>query len=312
MGITAYGVKGDIGAALDAVTPASNTLAAASMAIDSKLAAGQSEDLSFLGSVPALEEWFSERTSHQPIEYDYTIRNRKFSSTIQTPLDWVENDKTGLVQRRINMLRDRVVNWRGRLIADLINSVGNAFNGTAFFSSAHSWGDSGTIDNDLTQAAATGTAPTPDEAATAIMNAWQQMLGFLDDRGEPVNEGASSFLVIVGSAYASSHFQALNSDNLDLGTGSRDNPVKGLQQAGNTFGLVASPRITDTDAMILCRVDEGWQPFVFQENTDGRKITAKAEGSDFEHDKDAWEFGIKAVGNAGYGLFTSAVRTVYT
>jgi phage major head subunit gpT-like protein len=311
MPITDYGVNAAIGAGLVASQPVSDTLAMLARRYPTSLPAGAQEQLDFLGTVPALRQWIGPRLAKKPSAYSYVVPIDKFEGTIQLPLDWINNDKTGQVNERISDLMRRYAQWPARLIAPLLNNgeTGTPFDGQSFFSNTHSWGNSGTIDNLLTFAAATGTTPPASEAATAIVEAVTAMSGFLDDSGEPINEGMSSITIVTPTgAMGAAVRQAALLENLDTGTGVRDNPVLGL---GLTIKVINSARIT-ADRMFVINTSPGSIPFVFLENQQDRGVTQKASGSDFEHDMDAWEFGVKAVGAAGYGRFTDATSTQFT
>lgn len=311
MAITDYGVKAALGRALES-TPNSDALANLAFKVQSQLPAGDGEKLDFLGMVPALREWIGARSAKKPLEYKYNVVLKKFESTVQLPLDWINNDKTGLVQAQMTMLSQRYnPQWYGKRVAALLNNgeTGTAFDSVAFFANTHSWGDSGTVDNLLTYNASTANAPTANEAASAIVEAVSALMGFLDDRGEPINEGMSNLTIVAPTgAIGAAVMQAVKEKNLDTGTGVRTNPVLGL---GLTITPVVSARIT-VNRMFCINSSPGAVPFVFIENTGEFKRTMKGPGSDFEHDNDAWEVGLKAVGEAGYGRFTDATSTEFT
>lgn len=311
MSITDYGVKAALGRALE-TTPQSDKLANLAFKVQSQLPAGDGEKLDFLGMVPALREWVGARSAKKPLEYKYQVTLKKFESTVELPLDWINNDKTGLVQSQMSMLAQRYnPQWYGKRVAALLNAgeSGLGFDGKAFFADDHTWGDSGTIDNKLTYAAATGTTPTANEAASAIVAAVSAMQGFKDDRGEPINESMSAITIVAPTGdIGAAVMQAVKEKNLDTGTGVRTNPVLGL---GLNIEVLISARIT-VARMFIVNSSPGAVPFVFIENTGEFKRTMKGPGSDFEHDNDAWQVGLKAVGEAGYGRFTDAVSTEFT
>jgi hypothetical protein len=311
MAITDYGVKAALGRALEQ-SPNSDKLANLAFKVQSQLPSGDGEKLDFLGMVPALREWAGPRSPKKPLEYRYSITLKKFESTVQLPLDWINNDKTGLVQSQMSMLAMRYnPQWYGKRIANLLNTGATAtgFDGKSFFADDHTWGDSGTVDNLLAYNAATNDAPSANEAATAIVEAVSALMGFKDDRGEPINEAMSSLTIVAPTgAIGAAVLQAVKEKNLDTGTGVRTNPVLGL---GLNIDVLVSARIT-VQRMFCVNSSPGAVPFVFIENTGEFKRTMKGPGSDFEHDNDAWEVGIKAVGEAGYGRFTDATSTQFT
>lgn len=310
MAITDYGVKAALGRAIEQ-TPQSDKLANLAFRVQSSLPAGDGEKLDFLGMVPALREWIGQRSAKSLLAHNYLVTLRKFESTVQIPLDWINNDKTGQVQASMAQLALRYnPQWYGKLIATLLNTgeAATGFDGIAYFANTHAWGDSGTIDNLLTFDSAVANAPTANEAASAIVAAISTMQGFFDDRGEPINESATKVTVIAPpGAIGAAVMQAVKEKNLDTGTGVRTNPVMGL---GLEIEVVISARIT-VQRMFVINSSPDAVPFVFIENTGDFKRTMKGPGSDFEHDNDAWEVGIKAVGAAGFGRFTDATSTQF-
>jgi phage major head subunit gpT-like protein len=311
MAITDYGIKAALGRKI-AATPASDGLARLAFRVESQLPAGSAEKLDFLGMVPALRKWVGARSPKKPIEYKFTVLLEKWEATALLPLDWVHNDKTMQVDGTLGQLALRYnPQWVAARIASQLNAgeTNTTYDGAAIFSNSHSWGDSGTIDNLLTFAAATGTTPTANEAASAIVEAISALQGFKDDRGEPVNEGMTEVTIVCPTgAIGAAVTQAAKEKNLDTGTGVRTNPVLGL---GLTVNVIVSARIT-VQRMFVINSSPDAVPFVFVENKADHSITMKASGSDFEHDEDAWEIGIKAVGEAAPGRFTDMTSTEFT
>jgi phage major head subunit gpT-like protein len=310
--ITDYGVKGLIYKAL-AATPMSDRLAALARRVDSTLPAGSAEKLDFLGMVPALRRWVGSREAKKILAYKYTVTTDKYESTIDIPLDWINNDKTGQVSQSAGQLVTRYnPQWISARVAYLLNNAATllCFDGKAFFADDHVWGDSGTIDNKLEYNGTTANAPTALEAALAIVASYNAMLAFKDDRGEPVNEGISKLALVVpaGGVIAAAVWQAVKQDRLDTGAGVLDNPVKGL---GVAIEVVPSARYTQ-NRMLMINDSPDACPLAFVENKADFSLTSKAQGSDYAHDNDAWQYGIKAVGEAGFGRFVDATSTEFT
>lgn len=316
--ITDYQCRGILAKILT-TTPLSNGLAALAFNIDSALPSGSSERLDFLGTIAPMREWIGTRTPVDPVEYNFSIKNRKFESAVLLKKDWLVNDKTGNIAMAQSQLANRYAQWRPKLIADLMNNAAAggtylAFDGQPYYSASHVY--NGIAVNNVV-AFATGAGPaliTAYEAAKSLVKAIQQIMTFLDDRGEPINEDITDLTIVVpaigNSQMAAVFYQAINLPKLDTGSGSVDNPVFGIGKAFNIH-LLVSPRITGTAVHVL-NTSANAVPFVFQENKAERLMTIKGPGSDFEHDHDAWEQGMKSVGNAGFGRFTDGVQLQYT
>lgn len=310
MAITDYGVKGLLHKALGA-QPKSTGLASLARRVSSTLPAGSSEKLDFLGTVPAMREWVQARTAKRPAEFHYNPILKKFETTLDLPLDWINNDKTSNVASAMSELVGRYnPAWPAKQIADLLNAAasGTAFDGVAFISGSRTLGNSGTIDNDLTYNASA--TPTVTEAADAIVAAFTAMMGFKDDQGEPVNEDITDLAVVCagGSVAAAALAQACSQAR--IGASGVDNPVLGL---GASIRCIATPRITIGSNLgwFLVNVSPNACPIVFIENEADFSLTMKGPGSDYEHDADAWQVGIKAVGCPAYGRPTDVVYTLF-
>ena len=316
--ITDYYCRGVLAKVLT-TTPLSAGLASLAVNITSMLPAGSSERLDFLGTIAPMREWQGSRQAVQPIEYNFALKNRKFESSILLPKDWIVNDKTGNIGQAMSQLGNRYAQWRPKLIADLLNNgtTGGAYAGfdsLPFYSAAHVYGQS-TVNNIVTFTTGAGPANiTAYEAAKSLVKAIQQIITFLDDRGEPINEDITDLTVVVpgvaNSQMAAVFYQAVNLPKLDTGSGSVDNPVFGIGQAFKVH-LLVTPRITGVNVHVI-NTSANAAPVLFQENVTERMPSIKGAGSDFEHDHDAWEMGMKSVGNAGFGRFTDAVQLQYS
>jgi hypothetical protein len=313
MSLTDYGVRGILLSML-AETPMSDQLLQLAFQFESDLPAGKSEDLSFLGAIGVLKEWGEAgRNITQPKEYDFTLRNLKFSGGVRIPNDWAENDKTGQVRDKLGDLVKRRSQFWSKRLAALIN-VGETstktIDGVAFFADAHAKYSS--FDNLLTYAAASGVAPTPLEAANAIYAAYIAMLGYLDDQGEPANEGLSKLVITCGTDIGASVMQAVTQDILDTGAGTKDNPLKSMRAAGISLSAVVTPRISTTAKMQVWNASPNAKPLLIQRNSKGSKLSMKGAGSEFEHDNDSWEYALKEVGETGFGRPWEANQTEFT
>jgi hypothetical protein len=136
----------------------------------------------------------------------------------------------------------------------------------------------------------------------AIQAGIQQILGFKDDQGEPMNENARNFLVMVPSTLINAANAACAVPGLAQGM---SNPLV----VGSAYRAmpVANQRLNAswTDKFVIFRTDGQAKPFIRQQETELR-IAAKAEDSEFEFDNDAWQFGVDAWRNVGYGYWQHA------
>jgi phage major head subunit gpT-like protein len=278
----------------------------------------ETEKYRLLGNSPALREWIAGRSVKSLRTAGIDVTNKPFEATIILSRPDMRRDKTGFINMRIAQLVDRYVQHWAKLLS-ILREAGHTtvcFDAQYFYDNDHSWGDSGTLKNYLTANeynnlnVTTPAAPTAIELAKAILDVIQHFYTFKDDQGEPANEGAARFLVHVPSNMFAALIQALSSNFLSTGTGAIDNPVLVGKKYFEVIPSV-NPRLTDNDVFYVDRIDGAAKPFILQsEPVNGNaeyELTQKAEGSDFEHDNNAHEYGINCSRNVGFGFWTSSI-----
>jgi phage major head subunit gpT-like protein len=264
----------------------------------------ESEEYKWLGMAPAMREWIGGRQAKGFRENGIVIANKKYESTMEVPVDWLRRDKTGQIMVRIAEQTERANAHWAKLLNQLILDAETAlcYDGQAFFDTDHSEGDSGTQDNDITYDVTTTTAPTAGEMENAIIKGVQQIIGFKDDQGEPMNENAKKFLCMVPLPFMTAAMAALNNPIIIDGSVSRTNTIL---NSGFQIGLAVNPRLTWTTKFSVFRADGQLAAFIRQEE-EGITVDAIAEGSEEEFKNDRHLYGIKAIRNVGYGYWQRA------
>jgi phage major head subunit gpT-like protein len=278
---------------------------AVSMLFDSNQ---ESETYKWLGMAPAMREWIGGRNAKGFRENGITIINKKYESTMEVLCDEIRRDKTGQVMLRIAEQAQRANSHWASLLTTLIVAGKSAlcYDGSYFFHTAHSEGSSGSQDNDLTGAAATNTQPTAAEAEAAIMACVAAILNFKDDQGEPMNEGASKFKIMVPTVYLPPFAAVMNNDYIAAG---QSNLIKNID--GFSFSLSVNPRLTSGAEFFVFRADGLTKPFIRQEE-EAITVSAVAEGSELEFNEDKHHYGIKALRNVGYGYWQHGCLYTFT
>ncbi len=267
----------------------------------------ESETYRWLGMVPQVREWIGARKVRPLRAQGITIVNKVWESTIRIDADEQRRDKSGQILVRVNEMARRVATHPNKLVTDLLIAGGtsNGYDGVPFFSTTHTEGDSGTQSNALTYNATTPTAPTETEMFQAVVQAISQIVGLRDDQGEPLNEAAREFMVMVPMAFLSSTLVALAGQELN----GSSNP---LASAGPfKVEWVANPRLTWTDQFAVFRTDGDARPFIFQEELPVQ-VQVLAEGSELEMNENQHQYGVKAVHAAGFGFWQNACRVQFT
>jgi phage major head subunit gpT-like protein len=274
---------------------------------------GTAEQYKWLGQSPTPREFVGGRQPHQLRQAGYEITNKRWEASIEVPLlDWT-HDKTGQIQVRVRELASRYGAHIARLISTLMIAGESTacYDGQFFFDTEHAEGDSGTQSNDLSVDIAalpvtnhgSTTAPSPAEAAHCVMQAVSAILGFKDDRGEPMNEEASDFRVIVPTPLWMRFAAAVGAKVLD---GGDDNPVAIGSMDGYRVRVHMNPRLSWTTKAAVFRADGNVKPFIYQEDgSGGSGVNMKILGPESEYAtiNDSCLVTTDAINNAGYGYW---------
>jgi phage major head subunit gpT-like protein len=274
----------------------------------------ESETYKWLGQAPQMREWIGGRQAKALRDAGVTITNKTFEATLEVLLDEIRRDKTGQVMVRVRELAQRTNGHWAKLLTELLIAGESTacYDGQFFFDTDHSEHDSGTQSNDLTSDITTTTAPTAGEAETAILKSMEAIIGFKDDQGEPMNEGAKSFLVMVPVPFMSSFAGAIGSEIIVDASTSRTNRILTLGSLGGfTVELAVNARLTWTTKFATFRTDAETRALIRQEE-EGVTVDALAEGSEEEFKNKRHLYGVKAIRNVGYGYWQRACLTTFT
>lgn len=270
-----------------------------------------SEEYPWLGMPPALREWIGGRQAKGFAAAGVEIKNKHFEATIEILLRDLRRDKTGQLRARMSEFAERGLTHFASLLSTLIVNGESAvcYDGQYFFDDDHSEGSSGSQSNDITTdisglpASVHGSAtnPSPEEMLQAILLSISQMHTFVDDQGEPINELAQEFLVLVPVGLSNAARSALSMARI---SGPSTFSVDGM-----SIKLAVNPRLTAagwTDKFVTFRTDGSIKPLIRQEET-RPELKIKDEDSEFAFDNDAIQLGIDTWRNVGYGRWQGAV-----
>ena len=269
------------------------------------------ETYAMLGMPPVLREWIGGRQAKGFRDDPFQITNRHFEATIEVLLKDMRRDKTGQIKARIAEFTERSNSHFARLLSALIvNGASHVcYDGQFFFDTDHSEGDSGAQSNSISVDISTlpaithgsTIAPSPEELQQAILNSITQMMMFVDDQGEPINENANEFLIMLPVSLSMAAQSALTMARV---------------AAASTFAVenlniraAINPRLTTwTDKFATFRTDGSIKSLIRQEETKPM-LKVKDENSEYAFDNDAVQFGIDTWRNVGYGRWQGAVLT---
>lgn len=265
---------------------------------------GADEKYGFLGQVPSVREWLGDRVFNEMRASDFVLTNKLWEDSLLVPKVNMDDDRMGLYDTMFESLGQRAALHPDKLLMQAIVAGESTacHDGQYFFDTDHSWGDSGTQDNDLTGAAATGTVPTEAEFKAAFEACVAAMLGFVDDRGEPLNQptvgAVNDLTVLVPIAYYAIAYKAVNAAIL-----SNNSNVQVWRP-----NVVASPFLTSSAKFYTFYTGSALKPFVFQAR---EPLSRKVKGLDDIETKDA-KFMTQARYNVGYLAWWNAVLYTFT
>ena len=270
-----------------------------------------SETYPFLGQSPAMREWLGGRQAKALASNSLTIVNKHYEATLAIATKDMRRDKTSQIQARIQEFVDQDMRHWGSLLTDFILAAPSTtcYDGQYFFDTDHSEGDSGSQSNDITvdistlPAASHGvvTAPSVEEMQQSIMQGIAAILSFKDNQGQPMNDNAREFLVMVpvglwatATAATSQLLTAAMAQNLN------PNGMNGMKVT-----VEMNPRLTWTDSFAVFRTDSPIKALIRQSET---SPALQVIGEDSEHAFKHQEIlvGIDTWRNAGYGYWQRA------
>lgn len=278
----------------------------------------EGETYAFLGMSPAMREWIGGRQAKGLRANSFFLRNKHYEATLEIALKDLRRDKTGQLVARVNEFADRgQTHWASLLSTLLLNGATTVgYDGQYFFDTDHSEGESGTQSNSISvdiselPAALHGTtsAPSMEEMQQAILKGIAQILSLVDDRGEPLNEGAAEFVVVVPIGMYLTALAAVS-------VLSSANVVQNFNPnlMGNfRISVVMNPRLSSwTTKFAIFRTDSPLKAFIRQTEQDV-DVKVKDEDSEYAFDNDAIQIGIDAWRNVGYGFWQRAVLVTLT
>ncbi|PTR17496.1 Mu-like prophage major head subunit gpT [Nitrosospira sp. Nsp2] len=276
-----------------------------------------SETYAFLGQSPAMREWVGGRQAKGLSGGSLILTNRHYEATLEIAVRDARRDKTSQIAARVQEFADRAeTHWASLLSTLLLNGASSlCYDGQYYFDTDHSEGDSGTQSNSISvdistlPAAVHGavTAPSVEEMQQAILAAIAQILSFKDNRGEPMNENAKSFSVIVPVGLFLTASAAVSA----ITTGALQQNLNPNLIAGLKIEVHMNPRLTWTDSFAVFRTDSPIKGLIRQSET-GIELKVKGENSEYEFDNQAWQFGIDTWRTAGYGYWQRACKVTMT
>jgi phage major head subunit gpT-like protein len=265
------------------------------------------EQYGFLGDAPAAQEHTGGPRQYETLKpYDFTVRNRRWTIGLNISVDDLRRNKTGQILPRVNEMAARLAQVPTRVLTDLLIANGNAYDGVPFYHASNHVTKSGAVVSNLTTFnASSGTTPTNQEMEAAILQTVERIVSFRDDAGQPRNEFAKQFAVMVPVALWSKANAALKAEYPAAGT---SNSIK---TSGFQLEIIMNPRLTSDVQMHIFRMDSDVKPLLWQDEV-RPFLEPLAEGSEYAKLNLAHLYLGQRVGAGGYGRFDGACRVEFT
>lgn len=224
------------------------------------------EELAWLGQVPQMRPWIGGRMEEFLNKYTLTVRNRPYEATLPISIDDLRRDKTGQLRIRAGEMGARAATHWNKLGGEWITAgeagtLGLAYDGQFAFDTDHN--ESGTNQtNDLTATevpaanVATTSTLTTTEAADIITQTIAYLMGYTDDKGEPINENPTRVVILTTkTGHYTGIKNAIGLNNLGTGSGN-NNPLLAWSEWQVSVRYVPQ-RITAADKLYFFFGDPG-------------------------------------------------------
>jgi phage major head subunit gpT-like protein len=265
---------------------------------------GADEAYGGLGSMPGVREWLGDRQFKELRAGTFTLANKHWESSLLISKNDMADDRMALYGPAVEGLAQEAACHPDELFFQTMvaGATTACFDGQNFFDTDHAWGDSGTQDNDLTGAAATGTAPTAAEFRAAFHTCRTTMLKYKNDQGKflnrPTTMKGKNLVVVVPPEMELAAYEGLTATIL----GNNSNVVIDAPE------IIVSNYITDAATFYVFNVGSPLKPFIFQQREPLKRMT---KGLDDIETKDV-KFMTEARYNAGYLAWWTAVLYTFT
>jgi phage major head subunit gpT-like protein len=260
-----------------------------------------SEKYGWLGSVPQLREWKDSRKLSGILDFDYSIPNVHYESTLQVDRDDIEDDQYGAIKVRIQDLARRAKTHPRKKFFELLSNgeVGLAFDGVAFYSASHKYTADSAAQSNLHTGTKAGTVPTAAELSADFELARGKMRKFVDDQGEPFNEGSLDLMIVASPDLEGVLDRVFGAELLDNAT----NTLKGASK------YMTSGRLTGSNWYIV-EMSGNLKPFI-QQNRQAPRFGALEATSEHGFMHKTYKYGIDYRVGFGYGLWQKSIKVKY-
>lgn len=250
------------------------------------------ETYAWLLNIPQMREWVGDREIKNLSADDYTLKNKKYESTVAIPRDYIEDDAIGVYRPAIAMMATEAKTFPDSLLADLMKDGGKnkCYDGKAFFADDHKIAKSN-ISNKGNKKL------TIDSYGTARA----AMMSLKNDEGKSLK--ITPNLLVVAPALEGMARKILFAQQID----STDNIYY------KSAELLVLPELAGTDTQwYLLDVSKPIKPFIVQERRPVEFVAKDKPDDDTAFMRDQYLYGTSWRGNVGYTLWQLAYMSTGT
>ncbi len=253
----------------------------------------ESEHYAWLGAVPLVNEFTDERVAGAFKEYDYSIKNKTWESTIAVDRAAIEDDQYGQIAMKAKMMGQSAVQHLDTITYGLLAAgfTSVCFDGQPYFGT-HQQGDAqpqtnhgiGLLNSVNLQAAITA------------------MMRFTDDRGRPMGIMPDTLVVppeLYWDAAALLNSAFFPDAVVDASQHLAANTLKGLLK------LTTTPFLGDPSSWYLIDSKRVVKPIILQMRKDF-DFQALEQNSETGFMRDVFYYGVRARYNVGFGDWRAA------
>ena len=239
---------------------------------------GPDENYPWFGESHKPRPWTDQRVSYDLSQYDFTLTNVKYESTMRVEKEALEDDRFGQIVPRATSMGEAARQYIDELVFTAYNNGFSTacYDAQNFFSASHSEKNSGTQSN-LGSVALSGAAVT---AAIA------EMRQFKDDQGRYLNIVPDTLIVHPDEEGTAKEIKLSDRD-----PDNANNPVN-VNKGG--FNIIVTPELT-SGYWIAARMAGAMKPAMWQDRV---SIEMQTDDSHL-FDDDYLQFGVRFRGVAG-------------
>jgi len=265
------------------------------------------ETYKFLGQVPAMRAFRGARNTKSPTPFTLSIANDTFEASVRVDKDDWRRDKVGQILARLNDMAGRAATLPQKTLSAVLEANGNAYDGAALFSDRSS-ASIVRVNNALSTDITTPSAPSTAEFSAAVALCIDTLMSAKDDQGEPLNEDAMQFDVMVPTKYQGVAAAAVSAAYTSAGV---SNPLLSYPAQ---VRVVTNPRLTapsSTGVFYVARADAEVKGLIWQDELD-TEWEDLVEGSDYAVLNRAYLFATTRIGQGAPGEPGMIARHTFT